>query len=85
MQVIEEQFTRSDKILASTLIREFITKIFDNSKSMRAYIMKMKNIFSQFKGLNIEIFESFFVYFIFDALSSKYGPFKISYNTHNKN
>ncbi|KAG6639801.1 hypothetical protein CIPAW_10G127600 [Carya illinoinensis] len=85
MQAIEEQFVRSDKALASTLIRQFTTKAFDSSKGMRAYITEMRDIVSQLKGLKIEISEPFLVHFILDSLPSEYGPFKISYNTHKEN
>ncbi|XP_042983318.1 uncharacterized protein LOC122312714 [Carya illinoinensis] len=85
MQAIEEQFVRSDKALANTLIRQFTTKAFDSSKGMRAYITEMRDIVSQLKGLKIEISEPFLVHFILDSLPSEYGPFKISYNTHKEN
>ncbi|XP_042988804.1 uncharacterized protein LOC122316341 [Carya illinoinensis] len=85
MQAIEKQFVRSDKVLASTLIRQFTTKAFDSSKGMHAYITEMRDIVSQLKGLKIEISELLLVHFILDLLPSEYGPFKIFYNTHKEN
>ncbi|XP_042954511.1 uncharacterized protein LOC122290895 [Carya illinoinensis] len=85
MQAIEEQFVHSDKVLASTLIRQFTTKVFDSSKGMHAYITEMRDMISQLKGLKIEISEPFLVHFILDSLSSECGLFKISYNIHKEN
>ena len=55
---------------------------FNDTKGVHEHIMEMRDIVVQLKSLEIEMSESFFIHFILNSLSTKYGPFKISYNTH---
>ena len=43
----------------------------------------MKDIAAQLKKLRIAMSEFFQVHFILNTLPHQYGPFEISYNTHN--
>ena len=56
MKVIEEQFIRSDKALASIQMKRFSSKTFDYSKNVREHIMEMKDMVAQLKPLEVEIF-----------------------------
>ncbi|KAL6345280.1 hypothetical protein AAG906_015763 [Vitis piasezkii] len=51
-------------------------------RRVRKHIMEMMDIVAQLKKLEVEMSESFLVYFILNTLPPQYGPFKISYNTH---
>ena len=51
-------------------------------KDVHEYIMQMWEISAQLKKLEVDIFKSILVHFTLNTLPSKYGPFKISYNTH---
>ncbi|PKI57384.1 hypothetical protein CRG98_022229 [Punica granatum] len=87
LKAIKEQFGKSDKALASTLMKRLTSKTFDSSKSVRAHITEMRDLAAQLKTLKIDISESFLVHFILNSLPVEYlpveyGPFKISYNTH---
>lgn len=82
LQAVEEQFVRSDKALASTLMKRLSSKSFDSTKGVREHIMEMRDMAAQLKSLKMEISEAFLVHFILNSLPSEYGPFKISYNTH---
>ncbi|GAV60642.1 UBN2_2 domain-containing protein [Cephalotus follicularis] len=55
MKSVEEQFVRSDKALASTLMKKLSGIRFDNSKSVREHIMEMRDIAAQLKSLEVEI------------------------------
>ena len=44
--------------------------------------MEMRDLMTQLKSLQVQISESFMVHLILNSLTSQYGPFKISYNTH---
>ena len=81
MKAIEEEFIRSDKALASILMKRFSSKTFDYSKNLCEHIMEMRDMVAQLKSLEVEISESFLVHFILNSLPSEFGPFKISYNT----
>ncbi|XP_048429385.1 uncharacterized protein LOC125472234 [Pyrus x bretschneideri] len=78
MKAIEEQFVKSDKALAGTLMQKLSGMKHDNSKSVREHIMEMRDITAQLKSLEIEISKSFLVNFILNSLTLEYGPFKIS-------
>ena len=44
MKAIEEHFIRSDKALASILMKRFSTKTFDHSKNVCEHIMEMRDM-----------------------------------------
>ena len=82
LHAIDEQFETSDKSLASTLIMKFSSMRHNEFKSVRDYIMRMRDIAAQLKDLEVTMSDSFLVHFILCTLPPQYGPFKISYNTH---
>ncbi|GAV58101.1 UBN2_2 domain-containing protein, partial [Cephalotus follicularis] len=82
MKSVEEQFVRSDKALASTIMNKLSGIRFDNSKSVHEHIMEIMDIAAKLKSLEVEISKSFLVHFILNSLSIEYGAFKNSYNTH---
>ncbi|PKI36970.1 hypothetical protein CRG98_042671 [Punica granatum] len=73
MKTMKEQFAKSYKALASTLMKRLTSKIFDSSRvcvrTLRKHIRRS------------DISEAFLVHFILNSLPAEYGTFKISYNT----
>ena len=67
--------------MASTLIIKMITMKYDGHSGVREHIMKMSDMASQLKGMNMTIFEGFLVHFIMTSRPSQFGPFKINCNT----
>jgi len=83
LKAIDDQSITSDKALASTLIMKFSSLRLTSVKGVCEYIMQLQDISPQLKKLEVvDISESFVVHFILSTLLPKYGPFKISYNTH---
>ena len=82
LKAIDDQFAKSVKSLASTLIIQFSTLRLTGVKGMRDHIMCMMDIVAQLKNLEVTISESFLVQYILCTLPPQYIPFKISYNTH---
>ncbi|KAL6342265.1 hypothetical protein AAG906_006890 [Vitis piasezkii] len=78
---VEEQFLGTSKSLASTLMIKIVTMKYDGHSGVREHIMKMSDMTSQLKGMDMAISEGFLVHFIMTSLSSQFGPFKINYNT----
>ncbi|KAK2972659.1 hypothetical protein RJ640_003432 [Escallonia rubra] len=78
---IEEQFQGSSKAHATTLITKMVTLKYNGSNGVREHILRMNDMASQLKGLDMEISEGFFVHFIMTSLPAQFGPFKINYNT----
>ena len=82
MKAIDEQFAKSEKSLASTLIIQFPTLRLTGVLGVHDYIMCMMDIVAQLKSLEVSMSESFLVHYILCTLPAQYNPFKISYNTH---
>ncbi|XP_028054946.1 uncharacterized protein LOC114259152 [Camellia sinensis] len=81
MKSIEEQFIGTSKSLASTFMIKMMTMKYDGSSGVREHILKMNDMASQLKGMDMEISEGFLVHFIMTSLLAQFGPFKINYNT----
>uniref|UniRef100_A0A803KS92 Retroviral polymerase SH3-like domain-containing protein n=1 Tax=Chenopodium quinoa TaxID=63459 RepID=A0A803KS92_CHEQI len=76
IKVIDEQFATSDKALASTLIMQFSSMRLTETKGVRDYIMRMRNIAAQLKDLEVTMSDSFLVHYILCTLPNQYDPFK---------
>lgn len=61
---------------------KFTTLKLTGIKGVYEHIMQMNDIVAQLKKLEVEMSNSFLVHFILNTLPPQYGPFKISYNTH---
>ncbi|XP_074271763.1 uncharacterized protein LOC141595696 [Silene latifolia] len=55
IKAIDEQFATSDKALASTLIMQFSSLRLTETKGVRDYIMRMRDIAAQLKILEVTI------------------------------
>ncbi|KAK2998807.1 hypothetical protein RJ639_022683 [Escallonia herrerae] len=51
------------------------------SNGVRELILRMNDMASQLKGLDMEMSEGFLVHFIMSSLPAQFDPFKINYNT----
>ncbi|GAV65560.1 UBN2_2 domain-containing protein [Cephalotus follicularis] len=78
---VEEQFKGSSKAHASILIMKMLTTMYDGTSGIREHIMKMNDMTSKLKGMEMAISEGFLVHFIMTSLLVQFGPFKINYNT----
>ena len=78
---VEEQFLGTSKPLASTLMIKMITMKYDRHSGVHEHIMKMSDMTSQLKGMNMTVSEGFFVHFIMTSILLQFGHFKINYNT----
>ncbi|KAK2995074.1 hypothetical protein RJ640_028244 [Escallonia rubra] len=82
---IEEQFQGSSKAQSTTLITKMVTLKYSGSNGVREHILRMNDMASQLKDLDMEISEGFLVHFIMTSLHVQFGPFKINYNTQKEN
>ncbi|KAL0286530.1 UNVERIFIED_CONTAM: hypothetical protein Scaly_2791000 [Sesamum calycinum] len=84
LKAIEDQYVCSDKALTSTLMKRLSDVKINGSRSVREYIMHMRDIAAQLKPLEVDISEPFLVHLIVKSLRKEYGPFKITYNAQKK-
>ncbi|KAK4406339.1 hypothetical protein Sango_0640400 [Sesamum angolense] len=68
LKAIEDQYVRSDKALASTLMKRLSDVKYNGSRSVREHIMHMRDIATELKPLEVDISEPFLVYFILNSL-----------------
>lgn len=68
LKAIDAQFESSEKAHAMTLIMKFSSMKLTSVRGVREHIMKMRDIAAQLKNLEVEIFESFLVYYILNTL-----------------
>ena len=82
LKAIDKQFVTSDKARVNTLIMKFSSLRLTDMSGVREHIMQMRDIATQLKTLEVEMFNSFFVHYILNTFPQQYGPFKIFYTTH---
>ncbi|GAV82307.1 UBN2_2 domain-containing protein, partial [Cephalotus follicularis] len=78
---VEEQFKSSSKANASTIIMKMLTTKYNGTSEVREHIMKMNDVASKLKSMDMEISKEFLIHFIMTSLPAQFGPFKINYNT----
>ncbi|XP_012831506.1 PREDICTED: uncharacterized protein LOC105952491 [Erythranthe guttata] len=81
LTAIKERFKLADKSLAGTLMAELTTMKYDGDKGIQEHILNMTDKAAKLGALGMKVEESFLVQFILNSLPSKFGPFKIHYNT----
>ena len=72
---VEKQFLGTCKSFDSTIMIKIITIKYDGHSGVREHIMKMSDMASQLKGMDMANFEGFLVQFIMTSLSSQFGYF----------
>lgn len=83
LKALDEQFESSDKTSASTPIMKFSSVRLTSVRGEREHMNMIRDITSQLKILEVDIFETLIVHNIPNTLPMEYSPFKISYNTYN--
>ncbi|KAK4400091.1 Retrovirus-related Pol polyprotein from transposon TNT 1-94 [Sesamum angolense] len=68
LKAIEDQYVRSDKALANTLMKRLSDVKYNGSRSVREHIMHMRDIAAQLKPLEVDISEPFLVHLILNSL-----------------
>ena len=68
LKVIDEQFETLDKALASTLVIKFSSQRLTSVRGVREHIMQIRDIAARLKNLEVEMSESFLVYYILNTL-----------------
>ena len=82
LKAIDEQFATSNKALVSTLIMQFSSTKLTGITGVCDHIMRMRDIATQLKSLEVTMSDTFLVHYILNTLPQQYSPFKISCSTH---
>jgi len=77
---IKKRFAKSDKVEASTLLRNLISMRYQGKRNIKEYIMSMSNIVFKLKALNLEISEDLLIHLVLISLPASFNQFEVSYN-----
>ncbi|XP_066392367.1 uncharacterized protein [Miscanthus floridulus] len=76
---VESQFVGSSKAYASTLIKKLFNEKYTGG-GIREHILKMSNMTSKLKPMDLGLKDEFLIYLVFDSLPKKYETFVVNYN-----
>ena len=76
---MESQFTGSLKAYASTLIKKLVNEKYSGG-GIREHILKMSNMASNLKPMDLGLKDEFLIYLIFASLHKEYETFVVNYN-----
>ena len=79
LKKVESLFTGSLKAYASTLIKKLVNEKYTGG-GIREHILKMSNIASKLKPMDMGLKDEFLVHLIFASLPKEYETFIVNYN-----
>jgi hypothetical protein len=83
LEKVESQFTGSSKVYASTLIKRLTTEKCSGG-GIRDHILRMSNVATRLKTLDLAIKDGFLSYSIFNSLPNKFETYEVNYNSMNE-
>ena len=81
---VESQFTGSTKAYASTLIKRLVTEKY-TSGGVREHILRMSNMASKLKPMDMGLKDGFVVHLIMASLPKEFEAFVVNYNSQPDN
>jgi hypothetical protein len=85
LKKVESQFTGSLKTYASTIIKRLVTEKYSFGSGVREHILKMSNMASKLKTMDIWLKDEFLVHLVMSYLPKKFEAFEINYNSQPEN
>jgi molybdopterin converting factor small subunit len=79
---VESQFTGSSKAYTSSLIKILISEKYTGG-DVRDHILRMSNIATRLKPLDLAIKDGVLIYLIFNSFSKEFETFEVNYNFKN--
>jgi hypothetical protein len=85
LKKVKSQFNDSSKTYARTIIKKLVTKKYSFNSGVREYILKMSNMASKLKTMDMELKDEFLVHLVMSSLPKKFEAFEINYNSQPEN
>jgi hypothetical protein len=85
LKKVESQFTDSLKTYASTIIKRLVTEKYSFGNGLREHILKMSNMASKLKPMDMGLKDEFLVHLVISSLPKEFEAFEINYNSKPKN
>jgi hypothetical protein len=78
---IKSQFTGSSKTYATQLIKQLVIERYSGGGSgIREHILRMSNLASKLKPMDLALKDEFLIHLIFASLPKKFDTFVVNYN-----
>ncbi|XP_066365600.1 uncharacterized protein [Miscanthus floridulus] len=77
---IKSQFTGSSKTYVTQLIKQLVTERYSENGGIREHILRMGNLASKLKPMNLALKKEFLIYLIFASLPKEFNTFVVNYN-----
>jgi hypothetical protein len=81
LKKVESQFTSSLKMHVSTIIKRFMTEKYSFDSGVREHILKMSNMASKLKPMDMGLNDEFLVHLVMPSLPKEFETFEINYNS----
>jgi hypothetical protein len=81
LKKVESQFTSSSKTYASTIIKRLVTEKYSFDSGVREHILKMSNMASKLKTMDMGLKNEFLVHLVMSSLPKEFEAFEINYNS----
>jgi hypothetical protein len=81
LKKVESQFTDSLKMYANTIIKRLVTKKYSFGSGVRKHILKMSNMASKLKTMDMGLKDEFLVHLVISSLPKEFEAFEINYNS----
>jgi hypothetical protein len=81
LKKVESQFTSSSKTYASTIIKRLVTEKYSFGSGMREHILKMSNMTSKLKLMDMRLKDEFIVHLVMWCLPKEFEAFEINYDS----
>jgi hypothetical protein len=85
LKKVESQFTGSSKTYASTIIKKLVTEKYSFGNGVREHILKMGNMASKLKTMDMRLKDEFLVHLVMSSLPKEFEAFEINYDSQPKN
>jgi hypothetical protein len=82
LEKVELQFIGSPKAYGSSLIKRLVFEKY-TGEGVRDHILKMRNVATRLKPLDLAIKDGFLIYLIFNSLPKEFKTFELNYNSMN--
>ena len=77
---IKSQFTGSSKTYATQLIKLLMTERYSGNGGIREHMLRISNLASKLKSMDLALKEEFLIHLIFTSLSKEFDTFVVNYN-----
>jgi hypothetical protein len=78
LKKVESQFIGSSKTDASTIIKRLVMEKYSFGSGVREYILKMSNMTSKLKPMDMRLKDEFLVHLVMSSLPKEFEPFEIN-------